>query len=117
MAAKTAIKAKSAQKAKAARAIPVKVPDFRSESEEADWWYANRELVGALLEKHGRNVGKPGKTFIEVDVELIKPVTKAISIRMAEPDLKRAKELAARKGIGYQTYIRSILHEALQKQA
>jgi predicted DNA binding CopG/RHH family protein len=33
------------------------------------------------------------------------------------PDLKRAKALAARKGVGYQTYIRSVLHEALQQKA
>ena len=48
-------------------------------------------------------------------MKLVKPATKAISIRLAEPDLKRAKQLAAAKGIGYQTFIRSVLHEALQR--
>jgi predicted DNA binding CopG/RHH family protein len=97
---------------KAARAIPVKVPKFKSESEEADWWYDNRGFVEDLLEKYGRRVGNG----FEVEVEL-KPTTKLISIRLPEPDIERAKKLAARKGIGYQTYIRSVLHEALQQRA
>ena len=90
----------------------VKVPDCRSESEEADWWYANRDLVEDLLDKHGRRVGHG----IDLDVDLVKPTTKAISIRFAEPDIKQAKALAASKGVGYQTYIRSVLHEVLQQK-
>jgi predicted DNA binding CopG/RHH family protein len=66
-----------------------------------------------LLDKHGRRVGGG----IDLEVELVKPATKAISIRLAEPDIKRARVLAARKGVGYQTYIRSVLHEALQQKA
>jgi predicted DNA binding CopG/RHH family protein len=100
---------KKAARAKSAKVVALKVPDFRSESEEADWWYANRDLVEDLLDKHGRRVGNG----IDLEVELVKPPTKAISIRLAEPDIKRAKALAARKGVGYQTYIRSVLHEAL----
>jgi predicted DNA binding CopG/RHH family protein len=89
--------------------IPVKVPRFKSESEEADWWYANRGFVEDLLEKHGRRVGNG----IELEVEL-KPTTKLISIRLPEVDIERAKKVAARKGIGYQTYLRSVVHEALE---
>lgn len=67
---------KIVKKAKRARAVPVKVPKFKSESEEADWWYENRDLVGDFLAKHGRRVGNN----IEIEVEL-KPPTKMISIR------------------------------------
>jgi hypothetical protein len=104
---------KKAALAKPANVVGLKVPDFRSESEEADWWYAKRDLVEELLDRHGRRVGDG----IDLEVELVKPTTKAISIRLAEPDLKRAKALAARQGVGYQTYIRSVLHEALQQKA
>jgi predicted DNA binding CopG/RHH family protein len=104
---------KKAARAKPAKVVALKVPDFRSESEEADWWYANRDLVEDLLDRHGRRVGNG----IDLEVELVKPTTKAISIRLAEPDIKLAKALAARKGVGYQTYIRSVLHEALQQKA
>jgi len=106
------VKTKVARR-KPANVVALKVPDFRSESEEADWWYAKRDLVEDLLVKHGRRVGDS----IDLEVELVKPATKAISIRLAEPDLKRAKALAAQKGVGYQTYIRSVLHEALQQKA
>ena len=104
---------KKAVRVKPSKIIPLKVPDFQSESEEGDWWYVNRELVEDLLDKYGRRVGNN----LEVEFELVRPPTKAISIRLAEPDIKQAKKLAARKGVGYQTYIRSVLHEALQRQA
>ncbi|HUP04499.1 MAG TPA: hypothetical protein VMU19_10950 [Bryobacteraceae bacterium] len=32
-------------------------------------------------------------------------------------DLIRARKLAAQKGIGYQTYVKRLLHEALRREA
>ena len=39
-----------------------------------------------------------------------------ITIRMAEADLDLARKQAEEKGLPYQTYIKSVLHEALVKQ-
>ncbi len=91
----------------AKKVVPVKVPRFKSESDEADWWYENRALVENIVDKHGKWVGKN----IEVEVAL-KPA-KLISIRLPEPDLTRAKEIAAEKGMPYQTYLRSLVHQGL----
>jgi len=38
-----------------------------------------------------------------------------ITIRIAETDLDRARALAAKKGLRYQTYLKMLLHEALDR--
>jgi predicted DNA binding CopG/RHH family protein len=41
---------------------------------------------------------------------------KAVTIRLPVRDLQVAQELAARKSLPYQTYIKMLLHEALEKE-
>lgn len=36
-----------------------------------------------------------------------------VSIRLAPEDIQKARAIAARKGAGYQTYIKMLVHEAL----
>ena len=45
-----------------------------------------------------------------------RPETKHISIRVNASDLLIANKLAAAKGLPYQTYIKSLLHETLVKE-
>jgi predicted DNA binding CopG/RHH family protein len=40
-----------------------------------------------------------------------------IAIRLPEADLKQAREIAGRKGIGYQTLLKMLVHEGLQREA
>jgi predicted DNA binding CopG/RHH family protein len=40
-----------------------------------------------------------------------------VTLRIATKDLETARRLAARKGVGYQTYIKMSLREALAKDA
>ncbi len=42
--------------------------------------------------------------------------TRNVTIRMAEADLDLARKQAEEKGLPYQTYIKSVLHEALVKR-
>jgi predicted DNA binding CopG/RHH family protein len=42
--------------------------------------------------------------------------TRNISIRLPITDLERARNLAEQRGVGYQTVIKSLLHEALKKE-
>lgn len=42
--------------------------------------------------------------------------TPAVSIRIAPGDLSRARAHAARKGLRYQTYLKMLLHEALDRE-
>ena len=71
-------------------------PAFKSEQEEADWWFANREIVEDRVIKYGR------KALIE---------TQSVTIRLPKDDLERAREIAAREGI---TVIKRALRQALR---
>ena len=49
---------------------------------------------------------------------VLEPPTKQVSIRLAVTDLELARKLARRKGVPkYQTYIKTLLHESLVKEA
>jgi len=43
-------------------------------------------------------------------------LSRLLSIRLPEPDIALAQRLAASKGLPYQTYIKSLLHEALERE-
>jgi uncharacterized protein (DUF4415 family) len=47
---------------------------------------------------------------------LYRVLSRLVSIRLPEPDLALAQKLAAAKGLPYQTYIKSLLHEALERE-
>ena len=44
-------------------------------------------------------------------------LSRLLSLRLPEPDIALAQRLAATKGLPYQTYIKSLLHEALAREA
>ena len=54
-----------------------------------------------LLLKHGRRVAMPSKS---------------ITVRIPVTDIDKARQLAEAKGIGYQTLIRLLLHDALKRE-
>ena len=81
--------------------VVVDTPELRSEAEEAEWWDRHPSLISELLLKHGRRGAVP---------------TRNISIRLPITDLERARNLAEQRGVGYQTVIKSLLHEALKKE-
>ena len=43
-------------------------------------------------------------------------LSRLLSIRLPEPDIALAQRLAETKGLPYQTYIKSLLHEALERE-
>jgi hypothetical protein len=47
---------------------------------------------------------------------MYRPVTRAISIRLPAPDIALTQQLAGRKGLPYQTYIKQLLHDALDRE-
>ena len=40
-----------------------------------------------------------------------------IALRLPGPDIEKARELATRKGIGYQTLLKMLVHEGLRREA
>jgi len=47
---------------------------------------------------------------------MYRPVLQRISIRLPAPDIAAAQKLARKKGIPYQTYIKTLLHDALERE-
>jgi len=89
-------------KANKSRPVVVDTPEFRSEAEEAAWWDRHQDLIADLLLKHGRRGAVP---------------TKNVSVRLPVTDIERARKLAEKRGVGYQTVIKTLLHEALKRES
>ena len=69
------------------------------------------EEAGSFLDEERDDPGELKKPY------RLAPPTKQVSIRFDVADLDLAKRLARRKGIPkYQTYVKSILHNALLKE-
>jgi len=70
------------------------------------------ELDPAFLDEEQDNPGDLSRPYV------LEPPTKQVSIRLSITDLELAKRLAKQKGIPkYQSYIKTLLHEALIKEA
>ena len=89
-------------KAKKVKPVVVDTPEFLSEAEEAEWWDRHQNLISDLLLKHGRRGAVP---------------TKNVSVRLPITDIERARNLAEKRGVGYQTIIKTLLHEALKRES
>lgn len=90
------------------------VPKFKTEAEEAQWWYDNREKVeDALISAMDNGTIQHG-TAQRLTGEA--RASRNVTIRMVEADLDLARKQAEEKGLPYQTYIKSVLHEALVKR-
>jgi predicted DNA binding CopG/RHH family protein len=86
-----------------------KTRKFKSEAEEAEWWDQNPDFIADQFEKaakEGRILwGLPGRG-----------ATRSVTIRLAVKDVETAQTLAEKMGLPYQTYIKTILHQALDRQ-
>jgi hypothetical protein len=91
------------------------IPKFATEADEAQWWYEQRhELAAKAQEALARGELKlrrlPQSPAIPIGP------TKNITIRVPDQDLIRARDLAAKRGLRYQTYLKMLLHEALDAE-
>jgi len=92
-----------------------RVPKFKTEDEEATWWASadGREFLkpqssGGTLQK------KNGSTLV---AGLSRTSSVQIALRLPAPDVAKAREIAGRKGIGYQTFLKMLAHEGLRREA
>ncbi len=85
------------------RTVIMDLPEFTSEKQEAEFWDANPDLITAAM-----RAAYSTRTRTR---------SQAISIRVPVDDLARIKALAARKGIGYQTMAKVLLHEAVARES
>lgn len=92
------------------------VPTFATEAEEAEWWFKNRNRHGKQLlaaAKAGEAQVLTNDKLRERIVASKRTAAPVVSLRIPAEDLARARKQAEQKGLPYQTYIKSLLHETL----
>jgi predicted DNA binding CopG/RHH family protein len=96
---------------------PTTMPVFKSESDEADWWASSegrRFVKQKSVESARKRKKSDGSPLV---ARLNKAGSVQIALRLPETDLAEARKIATRKGIGYQTLLKILVHEGLQREA
>ena len=90
-------------------------PTFGNDDEEAEWWTsaAGREF----LKQHSAEEPSKKRKGSSLVAALGRANSVQIALRLPEPDLAQAREIAGRKGIGYQTLLKMLVHEGLRREA
>ena len=91
----------------------VAIPKFSDEAEEAAWWDRHRSEIEVEIR---RRIKQKRPLTLGSLLQGAKP-SQPVTLRIPKEDLETARRLAARKGLGYQTYIKMLLREALAKNA
>jgi len=86
-------------------------PKFTSEAEDAQWHQRNRRALERAAERRIRE----GST-LTLQQAAARAKTRPVTLRLAATDIDAARAMAAQKGIGYQTYVKMLLHEALRRE-
>jgi len=85
------------------------------QDDRGEWFcpdYILEEIEPDFLDETQIGRGELKRPFV------LEPPTKQVNLRMSVVDLELARRLARRKGIPkYQTYIKTLLHETLVKEA
>ena len=95
------------------------VPMFATEAEEAKWWFEQRDAhAEQTLEavNSGEATILTKQSLLERIAASKKPPSPVVALRIPTADLALARKQAAQKGLPYQTYIKSLLHETLAER-
>src|ERR1039457_2841909 len=93
----------------------IKSPTFANENEEATWWASRkgREFLKRKAAGPEKKVAKGSRLVGQLN----RPASIQIALRLPGPDVEKARELATRKGIGYQTLLKMLVHDGLRREA
>jgi predicted DNA binding CopG/RHH family protein len=93
------------------------MPKFRSEGEEADWWASRAGR--AFVKQKAAEAQSKGTTVRGLSLvrKLNQKSSIQIALRLPEADIERARKIADRKGLGYQTLLKMLVHEGLRREA
>lgn len=92
-----------------------KIPKFKSDDEEAKWWASAKGREFLKLQSTARAPKKRQGSPLVTDLNRASSIQ--IALRLPAPDLAKAREIAGRKGIGYQTLLKILVHEGLRREA
>jgi hypothetical protein len=88
----------------------LKVPEFKTEGDEARWWVENQDRLAPQFERAAAD-GKLGRGTVAR-----RGNTPTTTIRLDPEDIAKARLHAERKGIKYQTYLKMLIHQALREE-
>ena len=92
-----------------------KVPRFTDEGEEAQWWFDHREELTTAFEEAASLGELRTGTAAKLAGERA-GITPTTTIRLDPDDISRARNLARKRGLRYQTYVKMLLHQALEAE-
>ena len=99
---------------KSSRIVPKKSTltpeELKREAEFADMVWRERKKMNKMAQE-------AIKRYAEEEASMRRTTSTMISIRIADTDLLDARILGARKGIGYQTLLKMLVHEGLRREA
>jgi predicted DNA binding CopG/RHH family protein len=87
------------------------LPDFKTEAEEAKWWFDHQEEILDDFERAAED-----GTLLTGEAAKVKALP-TTTIRLDPADIELARKQAEKKGLKYQTYLKMVIHEALLKNA
>lgn len=90
------------------------IPTFTSETADADWHESHKRV---LEQEIGRRIRSGNTKSVASAKAREKRALRPVTIRLPMEDINSARELAAQKGLGYETYIGMLLRETLHRRA
>lgn len=91
------------------------MPAFKSEAAEAEWWYTNRVRLDRDFQDAAKKRELKRLDQATLRAGLAASRAPVVSIRLPEGDIEMARQQAAQRGLPFQTYIKSLLHQALRR--
>ena len=87
------------------------LPEFSSEAEEARWWFDNQAELDADFERAAAD-GELSRGTVARRAGIPTGM-----VPLDPEDMKLATELAEKRGVQYQTYVKTLVHEALLRES
>lgn len=88
---------------------------FKDEDQEAKWWASPKGRD--FLKRQAAAPASKSQKGSSLVTDLNRASSVQIALRLPAPDLAKAREIAERKGIGYQTLLKMLVHEGLRREA
>jgi predicted DNA binding CopG/RHH family protein len=92
-----------------------RTPKFKNEDEEAKWWASSKGRD--FLKRQSAAPASKNQKGSPLVANLNRASSVQIALRLPAPDLAKAREIAGRKGIGYQTLLKMLVHEGLRRES
>jgi hypothetical protein len=89
------------------------VPKCATEREEAEWWDTHMDIVETNLLEAMKN-GTAGKGIVQRLLQRANELAK-VTIHLPVADLERARKLCKKRKVDYESYVRTLLHEAIDR--